>query len=367
MKFKGKMKIITIAGARPNFIKIAPLCRAFNKRKDRFEHLICHTGQHFDRNMSKIFFEQLEMPEPDFNLGVGGGTHADQTARIMIEFEKIMGLHKPDLILVPGDVNSTLACSVVASKLGIKIGHVEAGLRSFDRGMPEEINRIVTDVLSDYLFISEEAGLTNLRQEGLAEDKLHFVGNVMIDSLVHFLPTIEQSDILEKLNLTAGQYTLMTFHRPSNVDTRSSLTQLVDMLNRLTGKTKLVFPVHPRTRKNLEKFDLMSKFSEEILTLDPIGYIDFLALTRSANLLITDSGGIQEETTFLGVQCITVRDNTERPITVSVGTNHLIGTDLTNVEEAAEQILSGNKKDGRIPEFWDGQTANRIVEIIAES
>ena len=361
------MKIITVAGARPNFIKIAPLCRAFNKRKDRFEHLICHTGQHFDRNMSKIFFEQLEMPEPDFNLGVGGGTHADQTARIMIEFEKIMDRHKPDLILVPGDVNSTLACSVVASKLGIKIGHVEAGLRSFDRGMPEEINRIVTDVLSDYLFISEEAGLTNLRKEGLAEDKLHFVGNIMIDSLVHFLPIIEQSDILDKLNLMDGQYTLMTFHRPSNVDTRSSLTQLVDMLNRLTGKTKLVFPVHPRTRKNLEEFDLMSKLSEEILTLDPIGYIDFLALTRSANLLITDSGGIQEETTFLGVQCITVRNNTERPVTVSLGTNHLVGTDLDAVEKAALEVLDGNIKKGIIPEKWDGLTAERIVDIIDKS
>jgi UDP-N-acetylglucosamine 2-epimerase (non-hydrolysing) len=361
------MKIITIAGARPNFIKIAPLCRAFKNRKDRFEHLICHTGQHFDRNMSKIFFEQLEMPEPDFNLGVGGGTHADQTARIMLEFEKIMNQYKPDLILVPGDVNSTLACSVVASKLGTKIGHVEAGLRSFDRGMPEEINRIVTDVLSDYLFISEEAGLTNLRREGLAEEKLHFVGNIMIDSLVHFLPTIEQSDILDKLNLVAGQYTLLTFHRPSNVDTRSLLTQLVEMLNRLTGKTKLVFPVHPRTRKNLEEFDLMSKLSEEILTLEPIGYIDFLALTKSANLLITDSGGIQEETTYLGVQCITVRNNTERPVTVTTGTNQLIGTELDAVEKAALEVLDGNIKKGNIPENWDGLTAERIVDIIDKS
>jgi len=307
------------------------------------------------------------MPEPDFNLSIGGGTHADQTARIMIEFEKIMNQHKPDLILVPGDVNSTLACSVVASKLGIKIGHVEAGLRSFDRGMPEEINRVVTDVLSDYLFISEETGLTNLRQEGHAEEKLHFVGNIMIDSLVHFLPTIEQSDILDKLNLTAREYTLMTFHRPSNVDTRSSLTQLVEMLNHLTQKSKLVFPVHPRTRKNLEEFDLMSKLSGEIQTLDPIGYIDFLALTRSANLLITDSGGIQEETTYLGVQCITVRNNTERPITVTTGTNQLIGTDLGMVEEAAIDVLDGNIKKGQIPEKWDGHTAERIVDIIENS
>jgi UDP-N-acetylglucosamine 2-epimerase (non-hydrolysing) len=359
------MKVITVAGARPNFIKIAPLFRAFNERSDRFEHFICHTGQHFDQNMSKIFFEQLEIPEPDFNLGVGGGTHADQTARIMIEFEKVMNEHNPDLILVPGDVNSTLACSVVASKLGIRIGHVEAGLRSFDRGMPEEINRIVTDVLSDYLFISEESGLINLRQEGLSEDKLHFVGNIMIDSLVHFLPKIEQSGIVKDLGLNPGEYTLMTFHRPSNVDTRGPLSQLVAMLNRLSEKTRLVFPVHPRTRKNLERFGLMESLSKHIQLLEPIGYIDFLALTRSAELLITDSGGIQEETTFLGVQCITVRNNTERPVTVTVGTNQLIGTEFEAVEKAAMEVLDGNIKAGKIPEKWDGKTAERIVDIIA--
>jgi len=361
------MKIITVAGARPNFIKIAPLHRAFLKKNDRFDHMICHTGQHFDKNMSKIFFEELDIPEPHFNLGVGSGSHAEQTARIMIEFEKVLIREKPELILVPGDVNSTLACSVVASKMGIPVGHVEAGLRSFDRKMPEEINRIVTDVLSDYLFVSEGSGLINLNNEGIAEDKIHFVGNIMIDSLVHLLPTIEQSDILDKYNLSTGQYTLMTFHRPSNVDTRSSLTDLVDMLNRLSGNSKLVFPVHPRTRKNLEEFDLMSKLNEEILTLDPIGYIDFLALTRSANLLITDSGGIQEETTFLGVQCITVRNNTERPVTVTTGTNQLIGTELDAVEKAANEVLDGKIKIGQIPEKWDGQTAERIVDIISES
>ncbi len=358
------MKVITVAGARPNFIKIAPLCRAFGKRTDRFNHLVCHTGQHFDKNMSKIFFDQLEIPEPDFNLGVGGGTHADQTARIMIEFEKILNQEKPDLILVPGDVNSTLACSVVASKMGIRIGHVEAGLRSFDRKMPEEINRIVTDVLSDFLFVSEESGLVNLEKEGVSDNKIHFVGNIMIDSLVHFLPTIERSDILEKLNLTPGEYTLLTFHRPSNVDSRSTLTELVDMLNRLSGTSKLVFPVHPRTRKNLENHGLMDKLNKEIILLDPIGYIDFLALTRSAALLITDSGGIQEENNFLGVECITVRNNTERPVTVTKGTNQMIGTEFDAVEEAAIEVLNGNIKKGRIPEKWDGLTAERIVDII---
>ncbi len=361
------MKVITVAGARPNFIKIAPLCRAFGKRTDRFNHLICHTGQHFDKNMSKIFFEELEMPEPNFNLGVGSGSHADQTARIMIEFEKILVQEKPDLILVPGDVNSTLACSVVASKMGISIGHVEAGLRSFDRGMPEEINRIVTDVLSDFLFVSEESGLTNLENEGIPDDKVHFVGNIMIDSLVHFLPTIEKSDILKNLNLEPGGYTLMTFHRPSNVDNRDSLADLVGMLNRLAGKSKLVFPVHPRTRKNLDKHGLLASLDPDIQLLDPIGYYDFQALTRSAQLVITDSGGIQEETTYLGVQCLTVRDNTERPVTVSVGTNQLIGTNLAEVEEAASQVLSGNIKKGEIPRYWDGHTAERIIDIISES
>ncbi len=361
------MKVITVAGARPNFIKIAPLYREFLKRKDLFNHKICHTGQHFDQNMSKIFFEELQIPEPDFNLGVGSGTHADQTARIMIEFEKIVHQEKPDLILVPGDVNSTLACSVVASKLGIHIGHVESGLRSFDRGMPEEINRIVTDVLSDYLFVSEQSGLANLKNEGIPEDKIHFVGNIMIDSLVHFLPAIENSDILSRLKLNPSKYTLLTFHRPSNVDKKSSLLELVQMLNRLAKKTRLVFPVHPRTRKNLVEFSLMKDLDSEILLLEPIGYVDFLALTRSAKLVITDSGGIQEETTWLGVQCITVRNNTERPVTVTEGTNHLIGTDFQVTETTAFEILDGKIKKGRIPDKWDGHTAERILDIIENS
>jgi len=358
------MKVITVAGARPNFIKISPLCRAFSKRKDQFQHLICHTGQHFDRNMSKVFFEELDMPEPDFNLGVGGGSHATQTARIMVEFEKIINQEKPDLILVPGDVNSTLACSVVASKLGVRVGHVESGLRSFDRDMPEEINRIVTDVLSDMLFVSEESGIINLKKEGIADEKVHFVGNIMIDSLVHFLPSIEKSSIHVDMGLEKGQYTLLTFHRPSNVDNGETLADLVGMLNRISSKTQLVFPVHPRTRKNLEKYDLLKELNSGIRLLEPMGYLDFLALTRSSKLLITDSGGIQEETTFLGVQCITVRDNTERPVTVTVGTNQLIGTDFNKVEKAAVEVLSGNIKPGKVPDKWDGNTAERILDII---
>jgi UDP-N-acetylglucosamine 2-epimerase (non-hydrolysing) len=250
--------------------------------------------------------------------------------------------------------------------MGIKVGHVESGLRSFDREMPEEINRIVTDVLSDYLFVSEESGMVNLRNEGIAEDKIHFVGNIMIDSLVHLLPRIKQATIHSDLGLSAGEYTLLTFHRPSNVDDHGSLSNLVRMLNTLSQKTSLVFPVHPRTRKNLEKSGLWPELDPSIKLLEPIGYLDFLALTRSAKLLITDSGGIQEETTFLGVQCITVRDNTERPVTVNVGTNQLIGTDLQKVQAAAMEVLDGKIKEGKIPEFWDGNTAERIVRIIED-
>ena len=282
----------------------------------------------------------------------------------MIAFEQVLIKENPDLILVPGDVNSTLACSVVASKMGIQVGHVEAGLRSFDRAMPEEINRVVTDVLSEYLFVSEESGLVNLKNEGIPDEKIHFVGNIMIDSLVHFLPVVERSTILTRLDLRSGSYSLVTFHRPRNVDAADKLDELVGMLNRLSQKTRLVFPMHPRTRKNLENHNLLGKLDPGILLLDPIGYIDFLALTRSAGLVITDSGGIQEETTYLGVPCLTVRDNTERPVTVSTGTNRLMGTDLAMVEKEAEQVLSGNIKRGRIPEYWDGKTAERIVEII---
>lgn len=360
-------KIISVVGARPNFIKIAPIHSSFKKYKKEIEHLICHTGQHFDEKMSKIFFDELQMPKPDFYLGIGGGSHAEQTARIMIEFEKILIKENPDLIIVPGDVNSTLAASLVASKLHIPVAHVEAGLRSFDRKMPEEVNRVLTDHISEYLFVTEKSGLTNLENEGIDRSKVFFTGNVMIDSLVNFMSHIDSSNIIDKLSLEQGNYVLATFHRPSNVDEEENLSQLINAINEISKERKVVFPVHPRTRNNINEFGLSGKLSDNIIILDPIGYIDFLSLTKNAELVITDSGGIQEETTFLGIQCITVRDNTERPITSEIGTNHMIGTDFNKVVLAAESILAGQKKVGSIPEYWDGKASDRIVEIIYKS
>ncbi len=359
-------KIISVAGARPNFIKIAPLHKAFLKYNAWVNHLICHTGQHFDEQMSKVFFDELELPAPDFYLGVGGGSHANQTARIMMEFEKVILSEKPDLIIVPGDVNSTMACSIVASKLGIKIAHIESGLRSFDRTMPEEINRIVTDVLADFLFVSEPSGLKNLRQEGIPDNKIFFVGNIMIDSLKHYLPRISKSEIVKEKGLKNGSYALVTFHRPANVDTLEGLTNIVNFLNTLANKIRIVFPIHPRTRSNLETYDLFKAFSPEIILTGPVGYIDFLALTKNAKIVITDSGGIQEETTWLGIPCVTVRNNTERPVTVTEGTNYLAGTDFLKVMEIVNNILCGKDKQGKVPELWDGNTAIRIAQILTE-
>lgn len=362
-----KLKIISVVGARPNFIKIAPIHKAFLKHVDRVELKICHTGQHFDEKMSKVFFDELEMPRPDFYLGVGSGSHAGQTARIMIAFEEVLEQEKPDLIIVPGDVNSTMACSLVAAKMGVKIAHVEAGLRSFDRRMPEEINRIVTDVLSDFLFVSEKSGLKNLEKEGISSSKVFFTGNVMIDSLVYYLPKIDSSDILHKTGLEKSNYILVTFHRPSNVDDETSLESLIRLLKTLSGYKKIVFPVHPRTMANIHKFNLYDQIPGNVILSEPFGYIDFLCLVKNSILIITDSGGIQEETTWLGVPCITVRENTERPITVEEGTNSLAGTDLGIVQNLALDITNGQLKTGSIPEFWDGNTAERIVKILVKS
>ncbi len=359
-----KKKIISVVGARPNFMKVAPIHKAFQKYAATVDHLICHTGQHFDEKMSEVFFTQLELPKPHFFLGIGGGSHAEQTAKIMIEFEKICLNEKPDLVIVVGDVNSTMACTLVTSKLGIKTAHVEAGLRSFDREMPEEINRLVTDVLADYLFTTEEKAQQNLLKEGVNENKIFFCGNVMIDSLVQFLPKIEQSEITTQLGLEKGSFILCTFHRPSNVDSESSLRDLVELLNSLGSKRKVVFPIHPRTNNNLKKYGLDKNLSPNLILTEPIGYIDFLNLTKNAELIVTDSGGVQEESTWLGVQCLTVRDNTERPITVDVGTNQLIGTDLKRVWEESLHILNGYKKKGEIPKLWDGKSADRITDII---
>lgn len=375
-------KIISVVGARPNFMKIAPIHKAFKKYEDKITHLICHTGQHYDEKMSKVFFEDLELPQPDFYLGVGSGSHAEQTANVMIEFEKILINENPDLVIVVGDVNSTIACSLTAKKLHIKVAHVEAGLRSFDMEMPEEINRILTDRISDYLFVTEKSGLENLKNEGVSDDKIFFVGNVMIDSLIYYQPKINQSKILEKFGLASKiplntgiseekahnsrlatyGYVLVTLHRPSNVDEKDSLEKLVNFLNILAKERKVVFPIHPRTKSNLEKYSLIPKLSESIILSDPIGYIDFQALIKNAELIVTDSGGIQEESTYLGVQCITLRTSTERPSTVDVGTNQLIGIDLEKAELACLNVLAGNKKIGTIPELWDGKAADRIRE-----
>ncbi len=359
-------KILSIVGARPNFIKIAPLDKAFRRYGKEVKHKICHTGQHFDDNMSKVFFEDLHMPKPAYYLGVGGGSHASQTARIMLELEQVLLSEQPDLVIVPGDVNSTLAAALVASKMGIRIAHVEAGLRSFDKSMPEEINRIMTDVVSDYLFVTEHSGIRNLRDEGVEEEKIFFVGNTMIDSLEAHYDTVEAHPITQDMGLEKERYILATFHRPSNVDDKENLQKLIQTLGRLAGQRKLVFPVHPRTRKNIEAFGLHKGLPKNLLLTDPLGYIEFLSLMRYAELVITDSGGIQEETTYMNVQCITVRKNTERPVTIDVGTNHLVGTDLEKVEKTAMDILDGVTKPGRIPELWDGKAARRIAAIIME-
>lgn len=364
------MKIISVVGARPNFMKVAPIHKAVNEKrktsKVKIEHLICHTGQHYDDKMSKIFFDELELPKPNFYLGVGGGSHAEQTGKVMIEFEKVLLQEKPDLVLVVGDVNSTIACSLTAVKLGIKVAHVEAGLRSFDRAMPEEINRILTDSISDYLFVSEPAGMRNLRNEGANDKKIIYVGNTMIDNLITYLPAIEKSNIFTKLTVRKDDYVLVTFHRPSNVDKENNLESLVKLLNRLSVYKKVVFPVHPRTRVRLKESSLEKSINGNIILTEPIGYIDFTALVKSSALVITDSGGIQEETTFLGVQCITTRKTTERPITVDIGTNTLVGEDFDKAFSVSCDILDGKRKTGQIPELWDGKTAERICDYLTK-
>ncbi len=359
-------KVISVVGARPNFMKIAPIHKAFKKYSDSIKHMICHTGQHYDQKMSKIFFDELELPNPDFYLGVGSGSHAEQTAQIMIEFEKILLNEKPDLVIVVGDVNSTIACCLTAIKMKIKTAHVEAGLRSFDRDMPEEINRILTDNISDMLFVTEPSGIVNLKNEGTDSNKVFLVGNVMIDSLKYFLTKTNSKKTLSDFNVEKNNYVLVTMHRPSNVDYQDRLEAIINMLNKIASNLKVVFPIHPRTQKNLDSFGLSDKISHNVILTDPIGYLDFISLLQNCRLAITDSGGIQEETTFLGVQCITTRTSTERPVTVESGTNHLVGANFKMAEETALKILSGEIKSGSIPEMWDGNTAERITKIIVD-
>jgi len=358
------IKIISVVGARPNFMKIAPIHKAFQKYNN-IKHLICHTGQHFDEKMSDIFFTELELPKPDFFLEAGGGSHAQQTANIMIRFEQVLLSEKPHLIIVVGDVNSTLACSITAIKLHIPVAHVEAGLRSFDNSMPEEINRKITDSISNYLFVTERTGIENLKNEGIKPDKIFFTGNVMIDSLLNYLPKTENNNILKLLGINKQEYILVTFHRPSNVDNPEYLRDLIDFLNNISKNYKILFPIHPRTKNNIKKFNLENNLNNNIIITEALGYLEFLTAMRYAKLVITDSGGIQEETTYLGIQCVTVRDTTERPITVEIGTNTLAGTNLKNVNVIVNKIINNNEiKKGIIPPLWDGKAADRIVKII---
>ncbi len=362
------LKFISVVGARPNFMKVAPLHRALLPHADRVKHLICHTGQHYDEKMSKVFFEDLELPQPDIYLGVGSGSHAEQTARVMVEFEKVLLAEKPDLVIVVGDVNSTLACSVTAAKLHVPVAHVEAGLRSFDRDMPEEINRMVTDVIADYLFVTEQAGLRNLRHEGIPDEKIFFVGHVMIDSLAQYREKSRHSRALEEFGLAPKKFTLVTLHRPSNVDLRENLEKILTIFEQLQAETRFVFPVHPRTRKRIAEFGLQQRVDAiASLTLcDPIGYLDFLRLMDNAALILTDSGGIQEESTWLRVPCVTLRETTERPVTAEIGTNEVVGLDIALAVEKSRAALNGSAKHGKIPELWDGHAAERIVAILLE-
>ncbi len=361
------MKILSVVGARPNFMKVAPLHRAFLKRE--IDSRIVHTGQHYDAKMSEVFFEQLGLPQPNHYLGVGGGTHTQQTARIMLKFEEILLEENPDLVLVVGDVNSTLACALVAVKMHYPVAHVEAGLRSGDLDMPEEINRILTDRISDYLFVTEYSGLVHLAEEGVARDKTFFTGNVMIDSLLHFREKASKTSVLQDLSLHPSDYVLMTMHRPSNVDREEGLRDILEIMRRIGVHKRLVFPMHPRTRNNFERFGLMAALRqmEQLLIIEPVGYLEFLQLMQHAFAILTDSGGIQEETTFLGVPCFTFRNSTERPVTVDLGTNVLL-SDLSpdSVEKAFSRLLAGEVKAGVVPPLWDGHAAERIADILLE-
>jgi UDP-N-acetylglucosamine 2-epimerase (non-hydrolysing) len=356
------MKIHLIAAARPNFMKIAPLYHVL-KNKSAHDVKIIHTGQHYDKNMSESFFVELGLPVPDINLEIGGGSHAEQVGKTMIAYEEICLKQRPDLVVVVGDVNATMACSITAKKLGLQVAHLEAGIRSFDREMPEEINRLVTDSICDWYWTPSLDANENLVKEGVDPQKIKFVGNIMIDSLELMRKRITAQSMLEKLGIEKGKFAVATFHRPSNVDDKQKLSQLIDTLIKVSRDTPIVFPIHPRTKTNCEKFGLLEKLkdSNAILT-DPMGYQSFMSLVLDCKFALTDSGGIQEETTYLGIPCLTVRSNTERPVTVLQGTNTLV-----EVEEIIGQVVlinSGDYKNGSVPELWDGKTASRVLAVI---
>jgi UDP-N-acetylglucosamine 2-epimerase (non-hydrolysing) len=367
-----------MVGARPNFMKIAPIVHEI-QRTPGIEHRLVHSGQHYDQQMSESFFDELRIPKPDVNLEVGSGSHAFQTAEVMKRFEAVVLEWKPDVVIVVGDVNSTLAAALVASKLGVAVAHVEAGLRSFDMSMPEEINRKLTDAISDLLFVTEQSGIQNLRKESVAEDKIFFVGNVMIDCLVEHRKIAAKSEILGRLGLQKDgsvplAYGLLTLHRPSNVDDPEILRDILSTIAKVSEKMPVFFPVHPRSLERIRQFGLGRYLTEEkattptrgIVPLAPQGYLDFLCLMDHARLILTDSGGIQEESTILGVPCLTLRENTERPVTVEQGTNQIVGRDPKKILAAAERVLSAERRPVKAPELWDGHTAERIVKVLLE-
>ncbi|MBZ0264892.1 UDP-N-acetylglucosamine 2-epimerase (non-hydrolyzing) [bacterium] len=359
------MHIVSIVGARPNFVKLAPLARKFADDPD-IRHTIIHTGQHYDATLSDSFFQVLDIPAPHHNLGVGSATHGVQTGKIMVQLDPLLSELQPDILLVLGDVNSTAAAAMVAAKIGIKIVHVEAGLRSFDRSMPEEINRIVTDQLSDLLFVTEQAGVVNLANEGIDSAKIHLVGNVMIDSLVHLLPKAEELVAWKKFRLDEGSYLLVTLHRPSNVDSKDVLEELVEALLEIANDHNILFPIHPRTKASLKKWHLLNtlRHHPHVITVGPQDYLSFLSLVTQARGVITDSGGIQEETTWLNIPCMTLRPNTERPSTIDIGTNELIKPGKKSLLDAFDRLNTGQWKEGMRPPLWDGNCAERILKII---
>ncbi len=358
------MKILAVVGARPNFMKIAPLMWEMQRRPNVTASLV-HTGQHYDERMSKLFFEELAIPRPDVDLGVGSGSHAVQTAEVMRRFEPVLLEQRPDAVIVVGDVNSTIACALTAVKLGVPVAHVEAGLRSFDRSMPEEINRLLTDTISRWLFVSERSGIENLRREGIPDGRVFFVGNVMIDTLLACRERCERSMILEEFGLSERGYAVLTLHRPSNVDDPSAFRGLLAGIGRLQRELPIIFPVHPRTRNALN--GQVNGSMPGLRLTEPLGYLDFLKLVAHARLVLTDSGGIQEETTVFGVPCLTLRKNTERPVTITGGTNRLVGMDPDRLVAAGLQVLQSPPAPGRVPELWDGKAAGRIIEILTNS
>ncbi|MBL7075178.1 UDP-N-acetylglucosamine 2-epimerase (non-hydrolyzing) [candidate division KSB1 bacterium] len=361
------MRIDLIVGARPNFMKAAPVYGELKKVPGRFSVRLIHTGQHYDDKMSRIFFQELNLPHPDIYLGVGSGTHGVQTAKVMMAYEEALlkdGENKPDLVLVVGDVNSTLACSLAAVKLHIKVAHIEAGLRSFDWEMPEEINRLVTDTVSDLLFTTCEDADQNLLKEGHSPDQIHRVGNVMIDSLLEYLPLTDRSTILEKLGVQPKGYALVTLHRPANVDVEGQLGDFLDAFAEIQTEIPIIFPAHPRTQKMIRKFRISQARTKNLKITDPLGYLDFIKLEANSRFVMTDSGGMQEETTVMGIPCLTLRKNTERPVTIRVGTNTLVGVNREDIVREARKILSGRGKKGKVPEFWEGRAAERIAKVI---